>query len=130
MPRPKKILTPGPVATVEGDDLAEFEGDKLPDAVIPNSQELLAEVMLMRPQIKDLKARTATVEEANAEARKAKGPEVFSVEEAHKIHAEAIAKGIRPRAVLTPNGWLVHSEMARTAGSLGGNVLGVGVPVQ
>jgi len=130
MPRPKKILTPGPVVAPTGDDLAAYDDEKLPEAAIPNSQVLLAELLRMRQEMADLKARTATVEELNAKARSDKTPQVMSVKDAQAEHLKAIADGKRPRAILTPEGWLVHSEMARTAGSLGGNVLGVGVPVQ
>jgi hypothetical protein len=130
MPRPKKILTPGPVVAPAGDDLAAYDDEKLPEAAVPNAQVLLAELLSMRQQLADLKARTATVEELNQSRRDEKTPPVVSVEEAQKQHIKDIADGKRPRAILTPEGWLVHSEMARTAGSLGGNVLGVGVPVQ
>lgn len=120
MPRPRKIQIPGTIAAPQvetiGDDLEQFSSEQLPEPRIPSAQELLAELLTLRQQVADLQARNRTPEQV----KKATGQEVMSLEEARAEQARMLAKGLRPRSILTPEGWVVHSESARTAGSMNG----------
>lgn len=101
-------LTPAPDAG--DDDLAAFEeGGKLP-AVDP----VAAQVAELKAEVAKLKRR------GNAEPSKptVREPEM-SIAQAQEHCAAQVAEGVRPRAILTPEGWYTHREMARVPGSVG-----------
>lgn len=116
MPKARQVQVPGEtaatpaeaVAAVAGDDLADYDGDKLPDANAPTPAQLQAQILA-------LEAKLARKAQAEAKAGAKVAPEVLSVEAAQAKLKAMVKSGLRPRAILTPEGWLTHPEMARVA---------------
>lgn len=92
-----------------GDDLAEFADG----AELPQVDPVQAQLAQLQAEVNRLKRR------GNAEPVKpaANQPEM-SEDDAQRELAKQVAKGIRPRAILTPSGWMTHQEMARSPASL------------
>lgn len=109
--------TEAPTAAPVDDDFAGLEeGGTLPavDPVQAQLAALTAEVARLKR-----KGQPEQVKPLNRE------PEM-SEDEAYKHMSEQAAAGIRPRAILTPSGWVTHPEMARGPGSLGNAIPGAG----
>ena len=105
--KPGTLLSKQDEAT---DDLSEFEdGSPLP-AVDP----VQAQMAEMQAEINRLKRRSQP-EPSKPTVRE---PEM-TVAEAEAYCQAQVAQGIRPRAILTPEGWYTHREMARGPGSVG-----------
>jgi hypothetical protein len=113
-PAPKTPRTPGaplPDAGSDGaDDLAEFEGG----GQLPAADPVQAQLAELKAEVTRLK-RKGQADPAKPNIRE---PEM-SEDEAIASLADSVARGIRPRPILTPSGWMTHSEMARGPGSLG-----------
>ncbi len=113
----RQVQTPGEVAAspaeavaavtgaASGDDLAAFEGDKLPPASEPTAAQLAAQVRALEARLEKREAKPGPKTE----------PEMLTVEEARKRQQAMVKQGLRPRAMLTTEGWLTHPEMARVA---------------
>jgi len=104
--RPKKAVDPAPVA----DDLADFaDGGDLPQA-----DPVQAQLAELKAEVSRLKRRG----QADPQKPNIREPEMSEDEAIAKLAAD-VAAGIRPRAILTPSGWMTHREMARVPGSIG-----------
>jgi hypothetical protein len=107
MPR-RKLSLPGSVpagSAPEADDLAVYETDDLPPIPVdeaPDASQLLKRIRVLENKI-------AKAAPAKAEA----GPVMVSADEAKRTCEAQVKAGVRPRAVLTPEGWYTHREMAR-----------------
>lgn len=103
-----------------GSDLSEYETEDLPPAPQPAlprslsglSPEQKAEIAQMMAQAI---AAARSGQDPNTAAKLAVGQpdRLPSQEEAHIMCEAQIARGIRPRAILTPDGWYTHPESAR-----------------
>ena len=129
-PRPRaQVAAPaegGPDA-----DLDEYDSDDLPPAPavaarpVVFSPEQQAEVQRM---IADAVAASRSAQDpataAKLAAKRLEGERLPTVDAAKAMCADAVAKGLRPRAILTVEGWYVHPEMARTkANAIEGGIL-------
>lgn len=101
------------VAAVTGDDLAQFDSDTLPAA--PAQATVTLTQAQLDAQIQAAVARAVRRAMPAKSSDSASAIEVVSVAEARAMQAAAVKEGKRPRAILTPEGWLVHPEMARVA---------------
>lgn len=125
-PAPKR-KKPGPrpraAAAPAADDLAEFDSDELspaPPAAMPASsaeftpeqQRLIAAMIASAVGA----ARSAQDPQTAAKlAAKANTAERMpSQAEAAAMCGDMVAKNLRPRPILTPDGWYVHPETVRT----------------
>lgn len=112
MPRAPKTPGATPSENSMADDLAGFEeGGALPEA-----DPVQAQMAELKAEINRLKRREPEQMKATAQE-----PEMTEAE-AERALAEQVAQGVRPRAILTPSGWMTHREMARQPGSLGNKV--------
>jgi len=105
-----RIPGAAPVVAPADDDLDIPEGGALP-AVDP-----------VQAQLAELQAKLRRLERASADQPSKpaeRQPDAASQAEAAAMAAEQVAAGVRPRALLTPDGWYVHPESARVPGSLG-----------
>lgn len=112
-PKPKAAAAPAPA----GDDLDEFESDKLPPK--PEAADFTPEQM---------RRITAMVAAAVQASRSAQDPQTAaklaakantverlpSQAEAAAMCEDMVSQNLRPRAILTPEGWYVHPEAVRT----------------
>jgi hypothetical protein len=106
------------------DDLAEFDNDELPPAAevataaapagvafTPEQQRVIAAMIAQAVQASKSSQDPATAAKLAAAANTpAKLP---SQAEAHAMCEDSVARNIRPRPVLTTDGWYVHPEMTR-----------------
>lgn len=106
---PQRQQEPADVPAVV-DDLAEFDES----APLPQVDPVQAQLAEMQAEIARLKRRG----QAEPAKKHAQEPEMSEAEAVQWL-AEQVASGVRPRAVLTPSGWMTHREMARGPGSLG-----------
>lgn len=110
-------------APADAGDLAEYESDDLPPApqVMPGmpAQHVggftPAQQALIASMIADAVSAARSGQDAKTAARLAvSGPDKLPSQEEARVMSEAmIAKGIRPRGILTPDGWYIHPEAAR-----------------
>lgn len=109
----KAPRVPGAVpADLPADDLADLaDGGELPKA-----DPVMLEMAAMRAELAQLKRAQPAQAAAKPEATKL---DAKSQDEARAMAEQEVAKGRRPRALLTPDGWYAHPEMARQPGSLG-----------
>lgn len=104
------------------DDLAEFDSERLP-AVAPRAQadagsftpaqqaliaQMIAQAVQAAKSSQDPKTAAALAAAANAKAK------LPTQAEAIAMCDDQVSRGIRPRPVLTPEGWYVHPETVRT----------------
>ena len=94
------------------DDLERFESEGLPAANMGDVQIQLAEERAAR---RALERKVEQMAATKADKPGAKAEPVVSTEEARRMASEMVAQGLRPRAILTPEGWYVHPEIARVA---------------
>ena len=103
------------------DDLDDYESDELPPApgvAMPASQAAgfsPAQQALIATMISDAVRAAKSGQDARTAANLAAGvhEKLPSQEEARVMSEAMIAKGIRPRGILTPDGWYIHPEAAR-----------------
>lgn len=133
-PGPKPRVQAAAPAAGEGGhdvDLDDYDSDELPPqpAVNPRpvlfSPEQQAEVQRM---IADAVAASRSAQDpataAKLAAKRLEGERLPTVAAAAAVCADAVSKGLRPRAVLTSEGWYVHPEMGRTkANAIEGGIL-------
>lgn len=120
IPRNRTVQTPGEVAVsadMPADDLAEFDAPTIPEAAVPSAQELLAQIVALKGELGRVKAAQAAAGDTPTQAQD--GRTEVPTEVARAMQDADVKAGRRPRAILTPQGWLTHPESARTAGSLG-----------
>lgn len=124
-PGPKPKAPPAAAAQVApdagDDDLAAFDEDDLPPSpgaamparhakgFTPEQQALIASM------IADAVRASKAGQDPGTAAKHAVGiPDKLPSQEEARVMSEAmIAKGIRPRGILTPDGWYIHPEAAR-----------------
>ena len=122
-PGPKPRAAQAAAATA-GDDLDQFDEDELPPrpaaapAAVAAAASLTPEQMLLVQQLVAEGVRAAMSSRdpktAVAIAAKAAQPQRLpSQDEAFAMCEDSVKKGIRPRAILTTEGWYAHPEMAR-----------------
>lgn len=118
-PGPKPRAAAAPAA----DDLAEFDSDELPP---PPPAAMPASAAEFTPEQQRLIA--AMIASAVGAARSAQDPQTAaklaakansaermpSQAEAAAMCSDMVAKNLRPRPILTPDGWYVHPETVRT----------------
>lgn len=103
---------PGPT-----DDLAEFDTDELPEKpeapqFTPEQQRLIATMIADAVRASKSSQDPATAAKL---AAKANGTERLPTQDDARVMCEnAVAQGLRPRAILTVDGFYVHPEMARS----------------
>lgn len=116
-PKPKAKAAAAPPA----DDLDEFEDEALPPASpVAFSPEQMAEIQKMiGAAVQASKASQDPQTAAKLAAAKLDSTKLPTVEAAKAMAEASVAQGIRPRAVLTGEGWYVHPDMTRTAASVG-----------
>ena len=101
---------PGAAAPA-ADDLDGLE----PGGALPAVDPVLVEMAALRAEVARLSRReTGAPLKAPERAMDAQ-----TQEEAAALAQADVAKGQRPRPLLTPDGWYVHPESARGPGSLG-----------
>jgi hypothetical protein len=101
------------------DDLAEFESEELPrvppQAFTPEQQAVVAQM------IASAVAASKSSQDPQTAARLAAAvnstERLPTQEAAMALQADAVARGVRPRAILTADGWVTHVEMARSKGA-------------
>ena len=110
----KSPRIPGAQAADDGaDDLLD-----LPDGgALPPADPVLAELASMRAELARLKRGQQGMGEAQKPQPRAL--DAGSQDEAKAMAEREVAAGLRPRALLTPDGWYVHPEASRGPGSLG-----------
>jgi len=121
-PGPKPPAAAAPAAAPAEDDLDEFDSDELPPApsampasaaeFTPEQQRLIAAMIASAVGA----ARSAQDPQTAAKlAAKANTAERLpSQAEAKAMCDDMVARNLRPRPVLTPDGWYVHPEAVRT----------------
>lgn len=123
-PGPKPRVAAPAAAPAAGDDLDEFDGDELPPAPAPVAAP--ASAADFTPEQQRLIA--AMIANAVGAARSAQDPQTAAKlaaaantaeklptqDEAKAMCDDQVARGTRPRPVLTPQGWYVHPESVRT----------------
>ena len=121
-PKPRAVEPAAAPAAGAGDDLDEFDTDELPPAPVT----MPASVAELTPEQQRLIA--AMIASAVGAAKSAQDPQTAaklaakanttqrlpSQAEAKAMCDDMVAKNLRPRAVLTPDGWYVHPEAVRT----------------
>jgi len=96
------------------DDLADFEGDDLPQGAVATPQMMTPELAAM---VQQMVAEGVARGLAAAKVGKPAPNTAQKLPTWQQAAAEAeamVAKGIRPRAVLTPDGFYCHPEIARS----------------
>lgn len=120
-PRPRAAAAPA-AAPAAGDDLDEFDSDELPPApaampassaeFTPEQQRLIAAMIASAVgaarSAQDPKTAATLAAKANTVER------LPSQAEAAVMCNDQVARNIRPRPILTPDGWYVHPEAVRT----------------
>lgn len=122
-PKPRTAAAPA-AAPAAGDDLAEFDGDELPPApapvampassaeFTPEQQRLIAAMIASAVQASKGAQDPQTAAKLAAAANTTE--KLPTQEEAKAMCDDQVARGTRPRPVLTPHGWYVHPESVRT----------------
>lgn len=124
-PGPKSAAERAAAAAAAGaagadDDLAEFEGDELPaapavanpESFSPAQQAIIAQMIAQAVQASKASQDPKTAAKLAAAANtKVVLP---TQAEAMAMCNDQVAKGTRPRPILTPDGWYVHPESVRT----------------
>lgn len=102
------------------DDLAEFDDDELPtsapvanaESFSPAQQAIIAQMIAQAVQASKASQDPKTAAKLAAAANtKVTLP---TQSEAMAMCNDQVAKGTRPRPILTPDGWYVHPESVRT----------------
>lgn len=117
-PGPKPRAAAAPAA----DDLAEFDSDELPPApaampaaaaeFTPEQQRLIAAMIADAVHASKSAQDPQTAAKLAAKANTAE--RLPSQAEAAAMCDDQVKRNIRPRPVLTPDGWYVHPETVRT----------------
>lgn len=125
-PGPKPRAAAPAAAPAAGDDLDEFDGDELPPApapapvaapasaaeFTPEQQRLIAAMIASAVQASKAAQDPKTAAKLAAAANTAE--KLPTQDEAKAMCDDQVARGTRPRPVLTPQGWYVHPESVRT----------------
>lgn len=104
-------------ASGPADDLAEFDSEELPEKpeapqFTPEQQRLIATMIADAVRASKSSQDPATAAKL---AAKANGTERLPTQDDARVMCEnAVAQGLRPRAILTVDGFYVHPEMARS----------------
>lgn len=132
----RQILTPGAPAVAErkkpgpkpkaasaaeDGDLDEFESDELPEtpevkftpAQQAEIQRMIGAAVMAAKSSQD-PATAARLASATMDSQK-----LPSQEAAIAMSENSLRQGLRPRAILTTDGWYTHPESAKTAASVG-----------
>lgn len=109
---PGAVTTPA-TAGEAGDDLDAFE----PGAPLPEADPVMVELAALKAELSKVK-RTQQGMSDSTKARE-RQIDAQTQDEAREMAEADIARGVRPRALLTPDGWYVHPELTRGPGSLG-----------
>ena len=119
-PKPRAAQAAAPA----GDDLDQFDDDELPPrpaAPAPAANSLAGLSPEMRQEVNRLiaegvRAAMSSRDPATAikiAAQAAQPQRLPTQDEARVMCDDMVAKNIRPRAILTTDGWYAHPEMAR-----------------
>lgn len=119
-PGPKPRAAQPAAAPAAGDDLDEFESDELPPAPMPASsaeftpeqQRLIASMIASAVQASKAAQDPQTAAKLAAKANTAE--RLPSQSEAMAMCNDMVSRNLRPRPILTPDGWYVHPEAVRT----------------
>lgn len=122
-PRPRAAAAPAAAPAAGDSDLDEFETDELPPPppaampaaaaeFTPEQQRLIASMIASAVSA----ARSAQDPQTAAKlaARANTAERLPSQAEAKAMCDDMVAKNLRPRSILTPDGWYVHPEAVRT----------------
>lgn len=110
---PGAVSAPPASAEQTTDDLDGFE----PGGELPPADPVMVELAALKAEL----AKVKRSQQGLGETLRAKERpfDAQSQDEAREMAERDVKSGIRPRALLTPDGWYVHPEMTRGPGSLG-----------
>lgn len=107
---PAQTTTAGEPTT---DDLDGFE----PGGELPPADPVMVELAALKAELAKVKRTQQGMGET--QRPKERPLDAQSQDEAREMAEADVKAGIRPRALLTPDGWYVHPELTRGPGSLG-----------
>jgi len=120
-PKPRAAAQPA-AAPAEGDDLDEFDSEELPPAPVampataaeftPEQQRLI--VAMIASAVGAARSAQDPQTAAKLAAKANTAERLPSQAEAKVMCDNQVQKNLRPRPILTPDGWYVHPEAVRT----------------
>jgi hypothetical protein len=100
------------------DDLAAFDEDDLPQGPVPATAQMTPELSaLVQRMIAEGVAAELAAAKHDAAQPKAPAERLPTWQEAAAAAERSVRDGVRPRSVLTSDGWYVHPELARVKDS-------------
>lgn len=122
-PKPGARAAARAAAAAPSDDLAAYESEDLPPApaaadgdFTPEQQAKIARMIADAVQASRSSQDPQTA--AKLAAQRLEPEQLPTVEQAKMTCEDAVSRGIRPRAILTNEGWYTHPEMARVRDDL------------
>ncbi len=116
-PKPRAAAAPAAAAQTD-DDLDDYDSEDLPPAPEGDADFTPAQTRRVQAMIAEAVRASRSSQDPGTAAKLASATldqqKLPTVEAARAMCDDAVSKGMRPRAVLTTEGWYAHPEMART----------------
>lgn len=117
-PKPRAAATPAAAAASGDDDLEQYESDDLPPAPEGDADFTPAQTRRVQAMIAEAVRASRSSQDPGTAAKLAAATmdqqKLPTVAAAMEMCEASVRQGLRPRAILTNEGWYAHPEMART----------------